>query len=184
MKFSSFYRSFHSTTISLNNKFIPSKHPYVIGLYDFFQGGYTNPVTLPTTKALLTGRSWTASELRRKSFEDLHKIWYILLKERNLLATMWEEAKRFNRINNPEWRQRHDDRRFKTQKSMARIKFVLSERRVAYEYARRADPNLFGLEAPPKPQKYYVDDGKPNYWRDGPPSRIQSKTTSRIPRQK
>lgn len=62
---------------------------------------------------IIKGRSWTASELRRKSFEDLHKIWYILLKERNLLATMWEEAKRFNKINNPDWRKRHDDRKFK-----------------------------------------------------------------------
>ncbi|KAF8486600.1 mitochondrial 39-S ribosomal protein L47 (MRP-L47)-domain-containing protein [Gautieria morchelliformis] len=40
------------------------------------------------------GRSWNTSELRRKSFKDLHTLWYILLRERNLLATQKAERKR------------------------------------------------------------------------------------------
>lgn len=53
--FSSFYRSFHSTTIS-HNKFVPSKHPYVKGLYEFFQGGSNSPDPLPSTRELVTGK--------------------------------------------------------------------------------------------------------------------------------
>jgi Mitochondrial 39-S ribosomal protein L47 (MRP-L47) len=40
------------------------------------------------------GRSWNSSELRRKSFKDLHTLWHILLRERNLLATQKAERKR------------------------------------------------------------------------------------------
>ncbi|CAI5961852.1 unnamed protein product [Closterium sp. NIES-65] len=49
------------------------------GLADFFEQGRTPdaPVT--------TGRGWQAWELRHKSFEDLHGLWYVLLKEKNLL---------------------------------------------------------------------------------------------------
>lgn len=46
------------------------------------------------TFSLSKGRSWNVSELRRKSFKDLHTLWYILLRERNVLATQKAERKR------------------------------------------------------------------------------------------
>ncbi len=43
---------------------------------------------------IFSGRAWNAFELRRKSFKDLHTLWYIVLRERNLLASQRAEAKR------------------------------------------------------------------------------------------
>nr|CAG8437717.1 5101_t:CDS:2 [Entrophospora candida]CAG8437740.1 5104_t:CDS:2 [Entrophospora candida] len=147
-------RSFQ--TSSVKNRFEPSKGKGVVGLYEFFQNGVDSPNPLPRTNELYpVGNSWQASVLRTKSFEDLHRLWYILLKERNMLATMYEEARRWRKVVNPEWINRHHERSYKCQKSMARIKFVLSERRVAYEHAKRKYPALFGIKKVPKPHKSY-----------------------------
>ncbi|KAI9058360.1 MRP-L47-domain-containing protein [Trametes sanguinea] len=79
-----------------------------------------------------SGRSWTAAELRRKSFKDLHTLWYVVLRERNLLATQQAEARRLgaNEQTLSLWAKAR-----RCRKTMARIKYVINERRLAYEGA-------------------------------------------------
>ncbi|SPO25979.1 uncharacterized protein UTRI_03344 [Ustilago trichophora] len=83
-------------------------------------------------------RSWLASELRLKSSKDLHTLWYVLLMERNRLATAWEELHRVGaRQAARMWSQNLGRKNHRVRKSMARIKFVLNERRLALIEAQK-----------------------------------------------
>lgn len=62
------------------------------GLWDFFYDRETIVRSAGETEA--HGRAWTVEELRGKSWDDLHGLWWICVKERNRLATMaWEREK-------------------------------------------------------------------------------------------
>lgn len=77
------------------------------------------------------GRPWTIQELRRKSFEDLHTIWYVCVKERNILE-------RESRIYKTYLRESDNSNVFERQslvvrETMWKIRHVLSERQTAWE---------------------------------------------------
>lgn len=40
------------------------------------------------------GRAWTVQELRVKDWDDLHRLWWVCIKERNRLFTYEVERKR------------------------------------------------------------------------------------------
>ncbi|XP_046741437.1 39S ribosomal protein L47, mitochondrial [Diprion similis] len=72
------------------------------------------------------GRAWRKDELRIKSNEDLHKLWFVLLKERNMLMTMEHAAKKdYETFQNPE-------RKYKVEESMTNLETVVRERNKAY----------------------------------------------------
>lgn len=61
-----------------------------------------NPILIALSLSFI-GRSWKASELRLKSWDDLHKLWYVLLKEKNMLMTQRQMLHAQNlRFPNPE----------------------------------------------------------------------------------
>lgn len=69
------------------------------------------------------GRAWRAEELRLKSHSDLHKLWYVLLKEKNKLKSDFLMAKQMQQMFFG-----HDSMG-KVQLSMARLLTVVNERK-------------------------------------------------------
>ncbi|KAM3706517.1 hypothetical protein ACB098_03G156000 [Castanea mollissima] len=97
-------------------------------LQDFFEADRS----VDDDKPVVYGRSWKAPELRLKSWDDLNKLWYVLLKEKNMLMTQRQMLHSQNlRFPNPE-------RIPKVRKSMCRIKQVLTERAIEEPDPRRS----------------------------------------------
>ncbi|KAJ3116282.1 39S ribosomal protein L47, mitochondrial [Physocladia obscura] len=97
------------------------------GLLDFFdneQGWYWSESDPKT------GRAWTCAELRPKSFDDLHKLWWICVKEQNKLLSQKDEARLF-KILFP-----NTIRLQQVRYTMRAIKAVIHERRIAYLQAQ------------------------------------------------
>lgn len=91
------------------------------GLEEFFD----DPKNLGQ-RVVKSGRSWRSDELRLKSNSDLHKLWFVLYKERNMLLTMKEAAREESELfPSPE-------RIDKVEESMANLEEVVRERNKAY----------------------------------------------------
>ncbi|XP_012697405.1 39S ribosomal protein L47, mitochondrial [Clupea harengus] len=87
------------------------------GLEDFF-----DPPENWGETTVKSGAPWTAKQLRAKSNEDLHKLWYVLLKEKNMLLTTEQESKR-QRLQMP-----GPERLKKVERSMTRLDSAVQER--------------------------------------------------------
>ncbi|KAI5952090.1 MRPL4 [Candida theae] len=119
---------------TVKNFEVSPDHP----LWQFFpQGNKTTSPIRESEELDLDSREWTSAELRRKSFDDLHTLWYLTLKERNVLA---REVRLGESLGMGDFRQFNmlDNKLIKTQK---RIKQVLLERHIAFERAQ-ASPDV------------------------------------------
>lgn len=103
------------------------------GVEEFWKGSLTDPEVTGGEKTTLaeSGHAWPACLLRLKNFEDLHKLWYVCLKEKNYLMSERHASRQFQ----VQWRKH--GRLKKVKLTMKRILTVLSRREI-HEQALRA----------------------------------------------
>ncbi|MCJ1331392.1 54S ribosomal protein L4 mitochondrial [Thelotrema lepadinum] len=106
------------------------------GLWDFFDKD-KNPFEKPEVVAG-HGRAWSVEELRHKSFEDLHCLWWVCVKERNRILTQEHERQRVEAGYGEAEAQGRDKI---VRWTMRAIKHALTERWYAYEEARKTTMN-------------------------------------------
>lgn len=122
------------------------------------------------------GRSWQLPELRIKSNTDLHKLWFVLMKERNMLMTMEHEYK-------DAWKWWASPERIdKVKESMRNIEVVVKERNRAYHELETGESgerpvkfvsNVLGVRAFTRLREHYVPMWRNKKWREEnpPPAR-------------
>jgi len=92
-------------------------------LADLFDTHRTAP-----TDPYMYGHAWLAKDLRLKSFGDLHKLWFVLLRERHTLDTEYRALQQQRKPLEPRKPMPAPERWQRVKRSMNRIKQVLSER--------------------------------------------------------
>ncbi|KAL0944259.1 mitochondrial 54S ribosomal protein uL29m [Colletotrichum truncatum] len=100
------------------------------GLWDFF---YDKKLVNTPSEDQAHGRAWMVEELRKKSWDDLHALWYVCLKERNRISTTSRERTRRQLGFGSYEANERDETVLKTMKA---IKHVLTERFYVWEDAR------------------------------------------------
>ena len=102
-------------------RLLHSSAPRRMGIEEFFGPTYAMSEDGKPTRAP-AGRAWRVSELRGKSYEDLHKLWWVCLKEKNMLLT---DRLYYGQVGV----EMPDAARYsKVRRTMAGIKHVLGER--------------------------------------------------------
>ncbi|KAI0971378.1 mitochondrial 39-S ribosomal protein L47 (MRP-L47)-domain-containing protein [Xylaria arbuscula] len=124
------------------------------GLWDFFYA--KDKLLLTPDESAEFGRAWTVEELRHKSWEDLHKLWWVCIKEQNRLATARKER---NRLRFPDGAEEGAQRLEEVRKTMSSIKHALTERWYLWEDARAlaetdAEIDLSNVQNPYAPKDH------------------------------
>ncbi|KAI5790129.1 mitochondrial 39-S ribosomal protein L47 (MRP-L47)-domain-containing protein [Geopyxis carbonaria] len=109
------------------------------GLWGFFQEQKALPTPEEDHKH---GRAWTVEELRQKSWDDLHKLWWKCVRERNIIETQAQERKRLQ----PGYGDfEANDRKRQVKWTQRAIKHALTERYYAWQEAQelaKIDPEV------------------------------------------
>ncbi|KAI1155173.1 mitochondrial 39-S ribosomal protein L47 (MRP-L47)-domain-containing protein [Nemania diffusa] len=124
------------------------------GLWDFFYA--KDKLMLTPEENAEHGRGWTVEELRHKSWDDLHKLWWVSVKEQNRISTARKER---NRLKLPDGTAKEQGRLKAVRLTMRSIKHALTERWYLWEDARKlaeTDPeiDLSNVRTPFVPKDY------------------------------
>ncbi|KAI0161687.1 MRP-L47-domain-containing protein [Hypoxylon sp. FL1284] len=163
---SSIYRSGPRARMNIDKSEIPKPADYKPkvevdpnhGLWEFFYA--KDKLLLTPTEDGEHGRAWTVEELRQKSWEDLHKLWWVCVKEQNRIATARKEKERLKLLIGQD---ETYERILEVRTTMKRIKHALTERFYLWEDARKlaeTDPevDLNNRKTPYTPSSYIEED--------------------------
>ncbi|KAI0909319.1 mitochondrial 39-S ribosomal protein L47 (MRP-L47)-domain-containing protein [Ustulina deusta] len=163
---SSIYRSGTRFRMNINKSETPQPAKYKPkvqvdpnhGLWDFFYA--KDKLLLTPDESAEHGRGWTVEELRHKSWEDLHKLWWVCVKEQNRLATARKER---SRLKLPDGASEGATRLTEVRTTMRSIKHALTERWYLWEDARtlaETDPtiDLSNVQSPYAPKDYLEEN--------------------------
>ncbi|KAG5368355.1 54S ribosomal protein L4 [Yarrowia sp. C11] len=135
---------------TLDNIEVPDSHP----LWQFF---CKDKKMVRDQRSFNTSqRPWSVAELRRKSFEDLHALWYVCLKERNILLKEERVTTRMgvSDSGNSGYRNEHD----RIGETMVAIRHVLAERYRAFEEVQQVLPEVRAQANAEFDEKYVTAD--------------------------